>query len=417
MNALTKPPRKLRHLDGLEKAFWLLNQHRNTHFSVIADVEGFSNIEPWQTAVETIGKQLPFVSAQISIDVDGAPFFEVGSPRAIPMTVVAAAGQGWARHVEEELACPFDTAVDPLVRLRLVVDGTKCAAILSMHHSVGDGPSAVYLLRDILRSTGGDTVVLSINTRSLEDALDDKGLPAGNFIPTPEDKLYPPPGYRPADLSRPSVTLRAIEAGELASLRARAKREKATLHGALCAAAARAFSRAKPDHPVVPPRVFSPIDVRRRLFDNTEHLGVYVNAVTVSLFKFEDDFWEDARSYSREVGLFNNADVLAYGIRQVQAAVQGRPSVEMAAAVWTQVYGAEIIVSNLGSLDLPTVYGDIRLKGIWGPAVSTGIAQEQTVGAMTLGGQLHLLHTSFDPVVDFLDVMVEILRIACHPSR
>jgi hypothetical protein len=83
MNALTKPPYKLRYLDGLDKAFWLLDQHRNTHFSVIAEIEGFSRVEPWLTAVETIGKQSPFISAQISIDGDGAPFFEIGHPRAI----------------------------------------------------------------------------------------------------------------------------------------------------------------------------------------------------------------------------------------------------------------------------------------------------------------------------------------------
>ncbi|HVJ51751.1 MAG TPA: wax ester/triacylglycerol synthase domain-containing protein [Aliidongia sp.] len=408
-------PRKLRNLDGLEKALWLLNYNRNTHFSVVAEIEGLSTAEPLRAAAESVGKQIPFVSARIVVDTDGTPFFEIGEPRAIPLKVVEAGGRHWTQYLEDELADRFDAMADPLLRLRLVIDGGKCALILSMHHSVADGRSAVYLLRDILSSASGRQVVPAIDIRSLEQALDDKKLPVRE-IPPLREALNPSPGYRAADLKQPSVAARTIDPGHVAALRERARQERTTVHGALCAAAARAFARTKPAHPVNPPRVLSPVDARRRLLDAAENLAFYVNGITVDLPKFDENFWEDARRYSAKVDLFNDPHVLAYGIRGVRAAAEQASSVEIAAALWAKIFGAEVLVTNLGNLDIPVTYGSLHLTGLWGPAISMGIAGEESIGAATLDGRLHLLHLSFQPPIGFLDAVVDILNEACGLS-
>jgi len=395
---------KLRPLDGLEKAFWLLNQNRPTHFAAVAEIEGLATETPLLAAADAVGRQIPFLAARILVDGRGEPYFALGEASSIPVTVVQSRGRPWTVELEDEMSAPFDPAAAPLARLRIVVDGARHVVILSMHHSIGDGRSAVFLMRDILRSAGGETVIPAYDPRSVEQALEDSGLPVREIPPLREGQA-PPPGYRAAALTRPRIAARTVEAAELEALRLKARAEGATIHGALCAAAARAYADARPAHPVNPPRVFSPVDARRRLFGAAEHLSICVNGITVDMPAFSGDFWEDARFYAAKVGRFNDPDVLGYGIRAVRAAVLQAATPELAAAVWTHVYGAELLVTNLGRVDIPVLYGDLRVTGLWGPCVSMGIEGEETIGAITLDGRLHLLHTSFDPPAGFLDLV------------
>ncbi len=409
MTISSRAPYTLRRLDGLEKAFWLLNQNRSTHFCTIAELGGAFPLVDWQRAAEHIGRQLVFASAQIRTDEVGHPIFEIGEPRGIPLSVVEDDPLAWTAYVEDELSQPIDALVDPLIRLKLISDGSRSTLILTMHHSVGDGPSAVHLIRDILRATNGQMVVVAADPRSLEQAVDDLSMPIKSFPPVRTDALFPPPGYRPADIKKPQVRIGSVARDEVTALRTLAREQGTTLHGALSAAAARAFAALTPQHAVIPPRVFSPIDARRRLLENTENLGAYINAVTVDTLRFSDVFWEDARHFSSKVGLFNDPDVLVFGVRGVRAALAGNPTVAETASVWAHVYGAEILMTNLGPLEIPIAFGDVTLNGIWGPAVSTGISQEQTLGFASLGGTLRILHTSFEPINGLVEAMLDIL--------
>ncbi len=402
-------PYTLRRLDGLEKAFWLLNQNRSTHFCTIAELEGAFATDAWLRTADHIGRQIIFASAQIRTDGDGHPIFEIGETRGIPISVVHDDPRTWTDRVEDELSQPIDALVDPLIRLKVIADGTNSTLILTMHHSVGDGPSAVHLIRDILWAACGQLIDVAADVRSLEQAVDDLSMPIKSFPPVRTDALFPPPGFRSADIKRPQVRISSVSSEEVAALRAIARERGTTLHGALSAAAARAFAALKPQHAVVPPRVFSPIDARRRLLKNAENLGAYINAVTVDTLRFSEDFWEDARQFSSKVGLFNDLDVLAFGIRGVRAALAGNPTVAETASVWAHVYGAEILMTNLGALEVGSAYGDARLTGIWGPAVSTGISHEQTLGVASLKGTLRILHTSFEPIDGLLEAMLDIL--------
>jgi hypothetical protein len=56
------------------------------------------------------------------------------------------------------------------------------------------------------------------------------------------------------------------------------------------------------------------------------------------------------------------------------------------------------MVTNLGRVPFDTIFGRLRLKSLWGPAVLRGIEGEQTIGAATINGSLNLLHTSYTPL-------------------
>lgn len=54
-----------------------------------------------------------------------------------------------------------------------------------------------------------------------------------------------------------------------------------------------------------------------------------------------------------------------------------------------------MLVSNLGRLDLPLAYGDLRLEALRPPAIYAGNAQK-ALEVLTVGGRMHLTLT-FDP--------------------
>jgi hypothetical protein len=399
-----------RPLDGLEKAFWLLDQHRPTHFVVTGEIRGMTTVESWAGAMDATGRRLPQLARRI-VNRGGQPAFVPVEPHGIPLLVVHGDCDRWASHVEQELHTPFDTANDPLVRARVLHEQDRAVLMLVLHHSLGDGASAVWLLRDVLRTLAGIPVVHADDLRSLEQSVDDAGWEARAIPDLFTDGTRSPPGFRPTTHSDASVVTRMLSRAASRRLRDTARSERATVHGALAAAAARAhqsLSRASD----FPPRVFSPIDARRRLLGGAEHLGVHVNALTVRLDALSGSFWEDARQYSDAIGRFNSLDVLAGGIRAVREAVSPVKSPAEMAGGWAHVFGAEILLTNLGVLDVPTSYGSLTLASVWGPAVSTGIESEQTLGALGFDGRLHLVHTSFQPVDHFLDEVVGTIELA-----
>lgn len=69
-------------------------------------------------------------------------------------------------------------------------------------------------------------------------------------------------------------------------------------------------------------------------------------------------------------------------------------------------------MTNLGVVDLPRTFGPLVLDAVWGPSISAGFIGEQVVGATTFVDRLHLLHTSYAPIIGLLDQMTAELTAA-----
>ncbi|HEY0783085.1 MAG TPA: condensation domain-containing protein, partial [Thermoanaerobaculia bacterium] len=88
---------------------------------------------------------------------DGRPLQAVAPPAPVPVPVVdlrtlpaAARESEAARHLREEAAQPFDLAVGPLLRVRLVrLMEDAWLALFTLHHIVGDGWSMGVLVEEI----------------------------------------------------------------------------------------------------------------------------------------------------------------------------------------------------------------------------------------------------------------------------
>jgi hypothetical protein len=405
-----------RPLGALEKLFWLIDQHHSTHFTIAAEVCGPTRIDQWQDALDHVCQQSALIWSRIVPDERGVPSFRPVSRGSIPLHVVKDAECEWTAHVAAQADWPFDASRAPLLRATLLHGFDRSVIILSVHHSIADGRSLAFLMRDLLRVFAGEPVTLSRETASLDDLVafwrKTAAMPQadGNSAAS---AVMP---YRHLGGSIPRVAALRFTREITQSLRERARGERSTVHGALCAAVTAAAATLVPDWSEATLRVLSPIDIRRRMLNGSEHLGCCVSAVVLKDEDSANEFWSRARSFSDQLEPATSVEGILAGIDMLQKLMSPVATVQQAQEVLAQGFGAEILLTNLGTVEFADTYGPLTLRALWGPCVNTGFAKGQTVGAVTIGDQLHLLHTSYEPASGLLETAGSILSAALRES-
>jgi hypothetical protein len=95
------------------------------------------------------------------------------------------------------------------------------------------------------------------------------------------------------------------------------------------------------------------------------------------------------------------------------AAVSSNLSVEQAFQLKRNAFNAQVMFTNLGRLPFDTIFGPLKLETLWAPCALRGIEAEQTLGAVSVNGSLHLTHSSPAPIPGLLASVEEVLRKAC----
>jgi hypothetical protein len=98
--------------------------------------------------------------------------------------------------------------------------------------------------------------------------------------------------------------------------------------------------------------------------------------------------------------------------RQSQV-LSSNPTVEQADQLKQQMFNAQTMFTNLGRLPFDSTFGTLQLADLWAPCALRGIDREQTLGAVTVNGSLHLTHTSPEPIPGLLTGIEEALLKAC----
>ena len=401
-----------RPLGALEKLFWLADQNRPTHFAIAAEVGGSTRIEQWQDALDRVCRRSALIWSRIVPDERGAPVFTPVPFGSIPLHVVENAMSEWTAHVAGQLDQPFDASRPPLLRAKLLHGADRSVIILCVHHSIADGLALSFLMRDVLRAFACEPVRLNTETASIEHLVAARrstlAMPQAEATHT----ARPPMPYRPLDGSTPRVEAVRLTRETTRSLRQRARVERSTLHGALCAALTAAASTLVPGWSDAPLRVLCPIDVRKRMLNSSEHIGLCVTAVILDDESSTQDFWSIARSFSDQLESAKSVEGIAALVGMVHDLVSPISTVQQAQEFVAQGFSAEILLTNLGAVDFKDTYGPLTLHALWGPSVHAGFAMGQTVGAVTVGDQLHLLHTSYEPASGLLGEASALLNAA-----
>jgi len=323
----------------------------------------------------------------------------------------------WTAHVAGQIGQSFDASRAPLLRATLLHGVDRSVIILCVHHSIADGLALSFLLRDVLRAYAGEPVRLSTETGGVEHLV-----AAGRTGVTVPDAHAPQPArppmpYRPVG-GAPRVEAMRLTRHMTRSLRERARAEGTTLHGALCAAVAAAASRFVPAWSDVPLRVLSPIDVRGRMLNGSEHFGLCVTGTVVEGERSTPDFWTKARSFADRLKPVTSGEGISTQLEMLDRGLSSIATVEEAEEFVAQRFSAEILLTNLGVAEFDDTYGALTLDALWGPAVLSPFVKGQAVGAVTIRNELHLLHSSYGPA-SLLGEIFSILNAALEevPGR
>jgi hypothetical protein len=295
-----------------------------------------------------------------------------------------------------------------------LIQGARDAAfMLVAHHSIADGLSLAYAIRDTLDALAGRSLPPLPWLRSQDDMMNvSDSLMDGQEQEQDQAGAAMPAVYRTHDNARPTVKGLRLSAGLTSSVRDRARQEGTTVHGALCAALVLASREVFAPWREIPLRIFSPINARP-LLDAGESCGVFLGATTSVFDRQATDFWDIARDARNGVAVNQTSENIAAQLAAFRRVVGNGAEVATVAEFVAQVFASEVLLTNLGSLSFDRQFGPVTLKAMFGPAVLTGFEGQQTIGVATVNGALCLLHTSHTPPEGLLEKTQSVLAQVC----
>ncbi|KSV63471.1 hypothetical protein N185_36105 [Sinorhizobium sp. GW3] len=400
----------LRPLGAVERYFWLSDQNSPKHFCMTVQISGETKVERWREALEQVRARHPLLRAMIARHGQGAPTFYELPGCSIPMRVVEAKPpHDWHAAVAEELTLAFPPSEAPLARTVLFHSRDSSTLVFTAHHAIADGMSIAFVMRDILTVVGGGEIgklELPLAQETIAEAW-----PSGN-ADTNTQVVGHPGQMLDRTQGRPVVSALRLSHELSASIRRVARTRETTVHGALLAAtivAGRSLSQEWSSGPV---RAISPVNLRSTL-------GVGDDCVVSIIFPVgayvPDDvgaLWNLAAAIRSDLAPMKSREAIARAFGIFEDIARSSATVEEIAATELKACACEMMLSNLGEAPLEARYGAIKVDALWGPSVFVGIEGEQMIGAATVGGSIHLVHTSYSPIPDLLQITETLLSRA-----
>jgi len=397
-----------RTLGAFEKTFWLLDQVDSKDFALAGVIEGRESVEAWRQAIDMAQHRHPNLSVRITTDEFNRPLLEqVDLP--IPLRIVdVEEDHRWEQEVETELAIRFNTEKGPLVRAVLVQKPNTTILILVANHTLADGTSVNYLIRDILIALSGLALDMMELQRSNDETL---GLPEDQAV---EDSEIP--GYTPIQLKAvaPKVSSIRFTSEESNNIIGRAREEQTTVHGAICAAVLIACRRMRAQWSDKKIELISPICSRGAL-KSDDNFGLNITTHPV-YFEGEENlsFWDIARMAKAGLAGTETAEHVKNYIQFFRDFTFNSADLQKMVDILKEAFNQEIMVTNLGKLKYSTDFGNLKLQAVYGPMVRSGKGMEQTVGAVSSNGCLCLTNTSDNPIEGLLEAVRKIMVEACE---
>jgi hypothetical protein len=204
-----------------------------------------------------------------------------------------------------------------------------------------------------------------------------------------------------------------LTAEQTTALQRRAREEGVTIHAAISAAltiAARAIDESWRNNPL---RIMSPAEIRDVLGLKEQCMVSFAGGEISIAPGGSMTLWEIARFAKDGLSAVKSKENISRMIDLQFGAVSSNLTVEQASELKRNAFNAQVMLTNLGRLPFDSTFGPLRLEALWAPSALRGIEGEQTLGAVTVNGSLHLTHTSPAPIPGLLAGMEAELRKAC----
>jgi NRPS condensation-like uncharacterized protein len=394
-------------LGNEERMVWAYDRVCPLHFTISANIIGTLHLEGLQQALVKVQQRHPLLNVKIALDRSEIPWV-VTDTGSIPIRLVERHSlHQWQQEVESELATPFDWNQAPLIRLVLVRGSDASDLIISCHHSISDGMSVVFLLRDILQMLG----------------TSDRTLPAlppyppyAQLIPLFEPKLPALP-FEPSLAttstqstvpahSRPRLYAWSLSTAETSALIHACKQAQTTVHTAICAAFLLTIAQQPQVNATIPLKCLTAINFRRFLPAIEDDFGFYYGLIkTVHSIDPAPSLWELARLVKAELDGLTAPDRIFAHLPEIEGFLATQPSFDDVVKMVEMVNGCDLCVTNLGRLTIPQQYGELQLAAVYGPSIFSHTDRDLFVGLTTLGERMFFSLTYSES--DFSAVQIE----------
>lgn len=395
--------------------FFLSFQDIPINFAMAARIRGDFSLAQLRTALQKVRQRHPKLAIGITTDGSGQHVFTSEGIPEIPVHIVERQSDGdWVKVTEQELARPFKFEPGPIVRFAWLRGVGTSELVIVCHHFWADGLSAAYVLRDLLGYLGDPA--MAVDRLPLPPRMEDLAPPAATkdtatrlqialwrSLATIVGSLYEvrkrlfgnrKKPRRGPDLRQDKHYLFpwSLTEAQTAAVVARARREKTTVHAALCAAFLRAFAEQE-GQGNWERKVSCPVDVRDRLTapvgDAFGTFNVIVNVPPVDCSP-ERDFWDVARETKQRL-TDESADDKAFRshlLMQALGAATERFDPQAFASYETFAkVDYDLSITNLGRLDFPLRYGPLQLDVMYGPLL-VAYKDEKVLGVSTVDGKM-----------------------------
>jgi phthiocerol/phthiodiolone dimycocerosyl transferase-like enzyme/condensation domain-containing protein len=394
------PSDLLRPLGAFEELFCLFDQQFPTNGALAAQITGHTTVQQWRDALDAVQQRHPLLSVCIDTTFNRVPHFRRVAGQRIPLRVITSPYARWQREIAEEVNEPFTPDQAPLFRAVLLHQETHSIFILSSHHAVCDGASRAFLLRDMLLALSGhalEALPLAPSRESLFGAQQRNSIDPGL------------PSFAAQRPSLPCVEGIKLTAEQTTTLHRRTREEGVTIHAALSAAltiAGRAIDESWRNNPV---RIMSPAEIRDMLGLKDQCMVAFGGGEISIAPGCSWTLWELARFAKDGLSGAKTRENISRMIDLHSTAVSSNLTVEQAFQLKRNAFNAQVMFSNLGRLPFDSTFGPLKLESLWAPVALRGIDGEQTLGAVSVNGSLHLTHTSPAPIPGLLAALEEVL--------
>jgi hypothetical protein len=368
------------------------------NFAVSARIHGPLTRAELEAALAGLGRRHPLLAVRAAERADGTAYFTNEGVPPIPLRVIeGAADDDWVGEVERDIQRPSNYLTEPEMRCIWLRGSNFSDVVLICDHLLADGRAAVIALRDLLD-------LLAVPSRAVEPLMAPpvhelvppdvvrqiKAAAAGQEAGGPESRTAAPP----TDPGGP-VCVRpfALTAQETSALIRRCREEGVTVQAALCAAFLTPFAERQPDQLVR--RAEIPVDLRPRL---VRPVGdAYASMVGLTIVDVDctpGNLWGAARSAAAALADMRAADFFA--VPPVTIPLTGK----MPNPPWDIHY--DLSISNLGRIDIPADYGNLRLESIYGPVFPATGPDHVILGVSTFAGRMRCTYSSRRPDAEAL---------------
>jgi hypothetical protein len=423
------PPEKHRPLSVLERSCWHVNRAASHNLLTLAEVEGPVRREDLRKGLDALQERYPLLGVRI-LRAGGRLVFCGEKVPAVPMQIQDVPQETWCARAELELCRALPVEEGPLARCVLLRHAEGRATILlTFLHAIGDGHAGFLLMRDLLGFTAGTDPVpvgpekpgqiplplseylpkrvkgvrgsllrARMMGRELSGYLREGGVPHRLALDSRPPYFLRRTGMFPVRFPRDLTDL----------LIRRARRERTSIHGAICAAGLLAVSSVMTDGR---PRVLSctsAVNMRSRIDPSAaEHAGLFVSVLWVGQKVWKGQpFWDLARRVRTKFsGKIERGDpsLVAGGGKLLLPFLERLPGkhpseriVRLAESLMYNFRGTG--VSYVGRLEMPERLGELSVRSVSFAGSLVNLGYFLAV-ANTFNGRLQINYLYNDPLI------------------